>query len=288
MKAFIRKLSIKERQGFINSIIYYSFSFFHLLLTIMSIYRIFRIMKSIKSYTKENLKINFYVGIISFLSYFFFFFSIYLTSLTNIVFISRLYPFLVMLNHTLTKPENISNHQLVSFIIYFFSFFFIFFPALYHFTVFCVFYVLLSIIFKFSSITYLSNAKGLNVDLLMLNIGFFNAFFGGMIVITTFDKVESVGKLKWILIILNAFMTYYMKIFINKVLKGDANEQKLLIFNVLSLIFAIPIDYYFFGLIFYYNYFLFMYLYYYYLIYFLNNNNYNPLAILFYYLFDYL
>ena len=89
----------------------------------------------------------------------------------------------------------------------------------------------------------------------MLNIGFFNAFFGGIIVITTFDKVESVGKLKWILIILNAFMTYYMKIFINKVLKGDANEQKLLIFNVLSLIFAIPIDYYFFGLTFYYNYF---------------------------------
>ena len=95
MKAFIRRLSIKERQGFINSIIYSSFSFFHLLLTksilnhkkisyitlifisgslltIMSIYRIFRIMKSIKSYTKENLKINFYVGIISFLSYFFF------------------------------------------------------------------------------------------------------------------------------------------------------------------------------------------------------------------------
>ena len=33
MKAFIRKLSIKERQGFINSIIYSSFSFFHLLLT---------------------------------------------------------------------------------------------------------------------------------------------------------------------------------------------------------------------------------------------------------------
>ena len=278
MKAFIRKLSIKERQGFINSIIYSSFSFFHLLLTksilnhkkisyitlifisgslltIMSIYRIFRIMKSIKSYTKENLKINFYVLIISFLSYFFLITSIDSTSLTNIVFILRIYPFLLMLKRTLSDNTSISSQKLTSLIIYLLSFLIIFFPALYRESGWGVLFCLISVILKFSSVKYLSKAKGINIDLLMLNIGFFNAFFGGMIVITTFDKVESVGKLKWILIILNAFMTYYMKIFINKVLKGDANEQKLLIFNVLSLIFAIPIDYYFFGLTFYYNYF---------------------------------
>jgi hypothetical protein len=210
-------------------------------------------MKKFKSIQKENIKMNFMVGLNSFLSFFFLIASIDSTSLTNIVFISRLYPFLVMLNHTLTKPENISNHQLVSFIIYFFSFLIIFFPALYQDTGFGVVYALLSIIFKFSSLTYLSNAKGLNVDLLMLNIGFFNAFFGGLIVVTTFDEIEHVGKFMWILIILNALCTYFMKIFLNKVLKGNGGEQKLMFLSVIALIFIIPFDFYVFEQSFYYN-----------------------------------
>ncbi len=276
MKAFIRKLSIKERKGYVNSIIYTIFSFLHIIITksifyhskisfitlifisgslliMMSFYRIFRLMKKFKSIQKENIKMNFMVGLNSFLSFFFLIASIDSTSLTNIVFISRLYPFLVMLNHTLTKPENISNHQLVSFIIYFFSFLIIFFPALYQDTGFGVVYALLSIIFKFSSLTYLSNAKGLNVDLLMLNIGFFNAFFGGLIVVTTFDEIEHVGKFMWILIILNALCTYFMKIFLNKVLKGNGGEQKLMFLNVIALLFIIPFDFYVFEQPFYYN-----------------------------------
>ena len=276
MKAFIRKLSIKERKGYVNSIIYTIFSFLHIIITklifyhskisfitllfisgslliMMSFYRIFRLMKKFKSIQKENIKMNFMVGLNSFLSFFFLLASIDSTSLTNIVFISRLYPFLVMLNHTLTKPENISNHQLISFIIYFFSLLIIFFPALYQDTGFGVVYALLSIIFKFSSLTYLSNAKGLNVDLLMLNIGFFNAFFGGLIVVTTFDEIEHFGKLMWILIILNALCTYFMKIFLNKVLKGNDNEQKLMFLSVIALLFIIPFDFYVFEQTFYYN-----------------------------------
>ena len=276
MKAFIRKLSIKERKGYVNSIIYTIFSFLHIIITksifyhskisfitlifisgslliMMSFYRIFRLMKKFKSIQKENIKMNFMVGLTSFLSFFFLIASIDSTSLTNIVFISRLYPFLVMLNHTITKPENISNHQLVSFIIYFFSLLIIFFPALYQDTGFGVVYALLSIIFKFSSLTYLSNAKGLNVDLLMLNIGFFNAFFGGLIVVTTFDEIEYVGKFMWILIILNSLCTYFMKIFLNKVLKGNGGEQKLMFLSVIALLFIIPFDFYVFQQPFYYN-----------------------------------
>lgn len=276
MKAFIRKLSIKERKGYVNSIIYTIFSFLHIIITksifyhskisfitlifisgslliMMSFYRIFRLMKKFKSIQKENIKMNFMVGLTSFLSFFFLIASIDSTSLTNIVFISRLYPFLVMLNHTITKPENISNHQLISFIIYFFSLLIIFFPALYQDTGFGVVYALLSIIFKFSSLTYLSNAKGLNVDLLMLNIGFFNAFFGGLIVVTTFDEIEHVGKFMWILIILNALCTYFMKIFLNKVLKGNGGEQKLMFLSVIALLFIIPFDFYVFEQPFYYN-----------------------------------
>ena len=274
MKAFIRKLSIKERKGYVNSIIYTIFSFLHIIITksilyhskisfitilfisgslliMMSFYRIFRLMNKIQ---KENIKMNFMVGLSSFLSYFFLMASIDSTSLTNIVFISRLYPFLVMFYHTLTKPENISNHQLISFIIYVFSFLIIFFPALYRDTGFGVVYCLLSILFKFTSLQYLSNAKGLNVDLLMLNIGFFNAFFGGIIVITTFDEVDHIGKFIWLLILLNALCTYFMKIFLNKVLKGDDNEQKLMFLSVIALLFIMPFDFYVFEQNFYYNY----------------------------------
>ena len=277
MKAFIRKLSIKERKGYVNSIIYTIFSFLHIIITksilyhskisfitilfisgslliMMSFYRIFRLMNKFKSIQKENIKMNFMVGLSSFLSYFFLMASIDSTSLTNIVFISRLYPFLVMFYHTLTKPENISNHQLISFIIYVFSFLIIFFPALYRDTGFGVVYCLLSILFKFTSLQYLSNAKGLNVDLLMLNIGFFNAFFGGIIVITTFDEVDHIGKFIWLLILLNALCTYFMKIFLNKVLKGDDNEQKLMFLSVIALLFIMPFDFYVFEQNFYYNY----------------------------------
>lgn len=277
MKAFIRKLSIKERKGFLNSMIYSLFSFLNLLLTksilnhkkisyitlifisgslltLMSIYRIFRSMKKFKSNKKENLKINFIVGAISFLSYFFLTTSVDTTSLTNIVFISRIYPFLLMMNRILTDNASISSQKIISFLIYIVSFLIIFFPALYRESGFGVLFCLISVILKFSSFKYLTKAKGINIDLLMLNIGFYNAFFGGIIVITTFDKIEHIGKIKWILIILNAFMTYFMKIFMNKVLKGERNEQKLIILNILVLIFVMPIDYYTFGQVFYYNY----------------------------------
>ena len=227
MKAFIRKLSIKERRGFVNSIIYTIFSFLHIIITktilfnsklsfitiifisgsliiMMSFYRIFRLMKKFKTNKKENIKINFIVGLNSFISYFCLIAAIDSTSLTNIVFITRLYPFLVMLIRIISKTENFSNRYLINFLIYIFSFFFIFIPALFRESGFGVVFCLISVIFKFSSLKYLSNAKSLNVDLLMLNVGFYNAFFGGLIIITTFDKIESVGKLMWILIILHA------------------------------------------------------------------------------------
>lgn len=277
MKAFIRKLSIQERKGFMNSIIYTIFSFLHIILTkcilyhskisfitllfisgsiliMMGFYRIFRLIKKFKSIQKENIKINFIVGLNSFISFFFLLAAIDSTSLTNIVFISRLYPFLIMFKRTIAKSENISDQQLICFIIYFLSFLIIFIPALYRDTGFGVVYCLLSILFKFSSLKYLTNAKSLNVDVLLLNMGFYNAFFGGFIVITTFNQVEHIGKLMWILIILNALCTYFVKIFLNKALRGDANEQKLRIISVLALFFILPFDFFFFGQIFYYNY----------------------------------
>ena len=279
MKAFFRKLSIEERKGFINSIIYSIFSFLHILLTktilynskisfitiifisgslliMMSFYRIFRLMKKFESNKKENIKINFILGFNLFLSYFCIISSVNTTSLTNVVFIFRLYSFLLMINKILKNKKNISSHKLSSFIIYFICFLFIFFPALYHDPGYGVLFCLISIIFKFSSYKYLSNAKSINVDLIMLNIGFYSAFFGGIIIITTFDQIEYVGKIMWILIILNAFVTYFMKIFLHKILKGDTNERILILLNVILLFFTLPIDFFLFGQIFYYNYLL--------------------------------
>ena len=279
MKVFFRKLSIEGRKGFINSIIYTIFSFLHILLTktilynskispitiifisgsllvMMSFYRIFRLMKKFESNKNENIKINFIVGFNLFLSYFCIISSVNTTSLTNIIFIFRLYSFLLMINKIIKNKKNISSHQLASFIMYFICFLFIFFPALYHDPGYGALFCLISFIFKFSSYKYLSQAKSINVDLLMLNIGFYSSFFGGAIIITTFDQIEFIGRFMWILIILNAFVTYFMKIFLHKILKGDTNERILIILNVIFLIFTLPIDFFLFGEIFYYNYLL--------------------------------
>ena len=57
-----------------------------------------------------------------------------------------------------------------------------------------------------------------------------------------FQKMEHIGKMLWFLIILNAFTTYTMKIFLNKIIKNNSNNQKLLLFNLVILIIAFPID----------------------------------------------
>ena len=60
--------------------------------------------------------------------------------------------------------------------------------------------------------------------------------------VITYNKMEHIGKLLWLLIILNAFTTYIMKIFLNKLIKNRRNNHKLLILNILILFIAIPID----------------------------------------------
>ena len=277
MKAFIRKLSIKERKGYINSIIYAIFSFFHILLTktilynskisyltlitltgslfiMMSFYRIFRSLKKYKSFQKKGNKIKFINGLNSFISYFFSIAGLDSTSLTNVVFIEHLFPFLLLLNQSIVKTENISIPQYACFFIYIFCFLFIFIPALYRDPGPGIALYLFSIIFKFSANKYSNNSKDTDVDILMLNIGFYNAFIGGILIVIMFDEINHVGKFMWFLIALNALTSYFMKIFFNKVLKSDNKEQKLMILNIIILLFVIPIDYFLFKQIFYYNY----------------------------------
>ena len=267
MKAFIRKLSIKERKGYMHSIIYSVFCGLHILLTkfilyklklnyltllslsgslliLMSFYRIFR---SIKKYNalKEKEKIsdfNFLEGIYSFITYGGLLASLNWTSLTNVVLITRLFPFITMFNRFISESKSIPSFYLYCFFAYIFCFCIIFIPLIGSGQTPGIFLCLISVIFKFVSNKYQYKTKGIKIDILILNIGFYSAYFGGILMVIFYNKMEHIGKLLWILIILNAFTTYIMKIFLNKLVKNNQNYRKLLLLNLMALIIALPID----------------------------------------------
>ena len=220
----------------------------------MSSYRIIRLIKKYKSIQEKQNKISFMVGFNSFISYFFLIISLKSTSLTNIVFVAHLFPFLLLVNHSISKSSNLSIHQLVSLFLYIICFFIILIPALFRDPGPGIGIYLLSIIFKFVANKTVNDFNKIDVDLLMLNIGFYNVFFGGILMIIFFDKMEYISKFMWFLIFLNALTSYFMKIFLNKVLKYENNEPKLMILNIIILAFVIPIDYFIFDQIFYKNY----------------------------------
>ena len=140
MKAFIRRLSINERKGYMHSLIYSIFCGFHILITkiilkklkihyltllslsgafliLMSFYRIFRSIKKYQAIKeKEKLaQINFLHGMYSFIIYGGLLASLQWTSLTNIVLITRLFPFIVMFNRFISESKSIPSHLLYCF-----------------------------------------------------------------------------------------------------------------------------------------------------------------------------
>ena len=268
MKAFLRKLDINERKGYTHSVIYSMFCGIHILITkillekteihfltllslsgslliLMSFYRIFRSIKKYKAMKdKEKMtQINFLHGIYSFITYSCLLASLKWTSLSNVTFITRLYPFIAMFNRYISISESIPTHHIYCFIVYIICFLIIFIPLLSSNQAPGIFLCLISSIFKFISNKYWSQSKGIKVDILVLNIGFHSACIGGFLMVILYNKMEYIGKWLWCLIILNAFTTYYMKIFFNKLIKNNSNNQKLLIFNLMILIFTLPIDY---------------------------------------------
>ena len=213
-------------------------------LILMSFYRIFRSIKKYQSLKeKEKLtQINFLHGIYSFIIYGSLLASLAWTSLTNIVLITRLFPFLVMFNRFISESISIPSYHLYCFLGYIFCFLMIFIPLLSTEQAPGILFGLISVFFKFISNKFWSKAKGIQVDILILNIGFYSAYVGGILMVIIYNKMEHIGKLLWLLIILNAFTTYIMKIFLNKLIKNIRNNKKLLILNIMILIFAIPID----------------------------------------------
>ena len=286
MKAFIRRLSINERKGYMHSIIYSTFCGIHILITkiilnelkihyltlltlsgslliLMSFYRIFRSIKKYQAIKeKEQLtQANVLQGIYSFIIYGGLLASLNWTSLTNVVLITRLFPFIVMFNNFISESKSIPSYHLYCFLAYIFCFLMIFIPLLNTNQAPGIFLCLILIIFKFIKNKFWSQAKGIKMDILVLNIGFYSAYIGGILMVIIYDKMQHIGKLGWLLIILNALATYNMKIFLNKLIKNKRNNIKLFILKIMILIIALPIDLLFFKERFSYYYFVLVFLY---------------------------
>ena len=267
MKEFIRRLSINERKGFMHCIIYSVFCGIHILLSriilkkshihyltllslsgslliLMSFYRIFRSLNKIRAMKdKDNLeRFNFFEGIFSFLSYGGLLASLNFTSLTNVVLITRLFPYIAMFKNLISESNSIPSYYLYCFLAYLFCFCIIFIPLIGSDQAPGIFLCLISIIFKLISNKKGRRHKGIKIDLTISTIGFYSALFGGILMVITYNKMEHISKLLWCLIILNTFTTYIMKIFLNKLIKNNLNFQKLLLLNLVILIIAFPID----------------------------------------------
>ena len=210
----------------------------------MSFYRIFRSMKKILIIKdKDNLnQYNFLEGIYAFLSYAGLLASLNFTSLTNVVLITRLFPFIALFKSLISESISIPSYHLYCFIGYLFCFCILFIPLIGSEEAPGIFLCLISVIFKFIANKKGNRQKGIKIDLIVSTIGFYSALFGGILMVIIYNKMEHISKFLWCLIILNAFTTYIMKIFLNKLIKNITNFRKLLILNIAILIIAFPVD----------------------------------------------
>ena len=277
MKKFMRSLSINERKGLIYSLVYSCFCFFHILIikiliqvfdlryltiltetgsiiTLMSFYRMWRSLNKFTPSTVKDTKIIFSGGVLSFITYAGYMASLNWVSSTNAILIIRLFPFLLLISEFVSGEKKIPSHVFHSLICYIITLLIILLPLLDSDQSPGIFFCLVSVFFRFASSKYWNEAHGISIDLFLLSIGFFSASIGGMSLIVLYQKMETIGGLAWIFIILNAFTSYILKIFLIKLLKNSFNNEKLLMFNIIILFFAILCDYFFFGVKFNYYY----------------------------------
>ena len=277
MKKFMRSLSINERKGLIYSLVYSCFCFLHILIikiliqvfdlryltiltetgsiiTLMSFYRMWRCLNKFTQSTVKDTQIIFSGGILSFITYAGYMASLNWVSSTNAILIIRLFPFLLLISDFISGEKKIPTHAFRSLICYIITLLIILLPLLDSDQSPGIFLCLTSVFFKFASSKYWNIAHGITIDLFLLSVGFFSASIGGMSLIVLYKKMEKIGGLGWIFIILNALTSYILKIFLIKLLKNNYNNEKLLIFNLIILFLAIPCDYFFFGVKFNYYY----------------------------------
>lgn len=267
---FIRSLNIKERKGYIFSICYSCFVFIHLFIvktvssklkigyltlitesgSVISLICFYRILMTLQKFKKTNsleIKKIFHGGIFSFLSYTLIISSLYWSSITITCLMLRLYPFFFLISEYLINDYKFTHNEITSFIISFITSLIIIISSVGSEKTSGLFLGLLGLMFKVIATQYWKLSRGVTIDLLLLSVGFISAGIGGTLMIFTYKKIEKLSPLAWLFIVLNAFATYYTRLFLLKVIKEITNVDKIVILNSLLLIFALPVDYFVFG-----------------------------------------
>lgn len=270
MKPFIRSLNIRERKGYVFSVCYSCFVFFHLFIVkvvssklnlgyltlitesgaVISLICFYRILMTLKKFTKTNsleIKKILHGGIFSFLSYILIIASLYWSSITITCLMLRLYPFFFLISEYIMNDYELTHSEITSFIISFITGLIIIISTANSEKTAGVFLGLLGLVFKVIATQYWKHSRGVAIDLLLLSVGFISAGVGGVLMVFTYKNIEKLSPLAWIFIVLNAFATYYTRIFLLKVIKVISNVNKIVILNCLLLILALPVDYFVFG-----------------------------------------
>lgn len=265
MKAFIRTLTIKERKGYVFSICYTCFIFVHVLLvklmafqlkmsyltmicesgSIISFICIYRILMTLKKFRKESFQDGNAIivgGFYSFCSFSSLLGSLYWVSLTDYFIIERLYPFLFLLSEYFMSDREMSKNEITCFAFTLIAFLMIYLPMTENSKNPGSFFALFSIITKVIATRYWKNTYGIRTDLLLLSVGCLCVIGGGVLMITMNIQMEKINVGGWLLLILNAFATYYTRIFLLKLLKIVTNFDKIVVFNLVCIICSLIVD----------------------------------------------
>ena len=270
MKPFIRSLNIRERKGYVFSVCYSCFVFLHLFIVkfvssklhigyltlvtesgaLISLICFYRILMTLKKFGKTNtleVKLIFHGGVFSFLAYSLIIASLYWSSITTTCLMLRMYPFIFLLSEYVMNDFELTHNEITAFVISLITFIIIFLTSNDSRKTPGIILGILAIFFKVVATQYWTHSRGIVIDLLLLSVGFISSSVGGILLLFTSDKMEHLNFLGWVFIILNAFATYYTRIFLLKVIKVVSNVDKIVILNFPLIILAMPIDYFIFG-----------------------------------------
>lgn len=168
--------------------------------------------------------------------------SLYWIALTDFFIIERLYPFLFLLTEYFMSDREITRNEITCFAFTLISLLLIYLPVTENPKSPGLFLAVFSIITKVIATRYWKNTCGIRTDLLLLSVGCLCVIVGGVLMITMNIKMEKIYIGGWLLLILNAFATYYTRIFLLKLLKIVTNFDKIVVFNLVCIILSLIVD----------------------------------------------
>ena len=264
MKAYIRTLNIKERKGFISSICYSFFTPFQLItvrilsssldyftvtaltgaiINVLCCYRVVMTLEKLSRRNASDFKLIFNAGVFSFFGFALDNLSVYFTSVSNIIMLSRLFPFMVLMTENIVNDFELTssevNCMIVSVIIVL-GIMLRFVDSIQFFGFICA---LAGMAMKTIAITLWKSAKGISVDIVMMSIGVLSCIFGGTGMMIKNSSMRKIG-LKWFIVVINAICSYYSRIFVLKIVKNTRNMDKVIVMNLLAVLMCFIVDYF--------------------------------------------